>query len=124
MASTPTAAPDPALEHHEPASPAPAPDHGPGRGARAHPSDGVYMLVALVLGGLTAVEVTLYYVKGGTANTVALLVLMVAKFIIVAGFFMHLRFDSVVLRRLFIAGISLASFCYIAVLFMFGAFHF
>ena len=82
------------------------------------------MLVALVLGGLTAVEVTLYYVKGGTANTVALLVLMVAKFIIVAGFFMHLRFDSVVLRRLFIAGISLASFCYIAVLFMFGAFHF
>jgi caa(3)-type oxidase subunit IV len=119
VASTPTAAPDPDLEHREP-----LPEHPAGHGQRAHPSDGIYMIVALILAGLTAIEVTLYYVKGGTANTVALLVLMAVKFVIVAGFFMHLRFDNLLLRRLFIAGISFASFCYISVLFMFGAFHF
>jgi len=91
-------------------------------GAHAHPSDGVYIIVALVLGGLTAVEVGLYYLKGGTANTVGLLILMAIKFVIVAGFFMHLRFDSKLFRRLFAMGLGMATFVYIAMLFIMGIF--
>jgi cytochrome c oxidase subunit 4 len=92
-------------------------------GAHAHPSDGVYMIVALVLGGLTALEVGLYYLKGGAINTVALLVLMAVKFVIVAGFFMHLRFDSPIFRRLFAMGLGMAIFIYTVALFIFGVFH-
>jgi cytochrome c oxidase subunit 4 len=92
-------------------------------GAHAHPSDGVYMVVALVLGGLTAIEVGLYYLKGGSLNTVALLVLMAIKFVIVGAFFMHLRFDSPIFRRLFAMGLGMAVFIYSVVLFTFGVFH-
>ena len=51
-----------------------------------------------------------------------LLVLAATKFAMVAAFFMHLRFDNRVLRRLFLTGIILAIIVYIVVLFMFGVF--
>ena len=44
------------------------------------------------------------------------------KFMIVASFFMHLKFDNKILRRLFITGITLALFCYLIVLLMFRDF--
>jgi cytochrome c oxidase subunit IV len=91
-------------------------------GAHSHPSDGTYMIVALVLGLLTAIEVALSYVKGGLTY-VPLLVLMVIKFVIVAAFFMHLRFDSPLFRRLFAMGIGMAVFVYSVVFFTFGVFH-
>ena len=115
-----------AAEAHSP-PPSPAPEHHgavPAEpGAHAHPSDGVYMIVALVLGGLTALEVGLYYLKGGSINTVALLVLMSIKFVIVGAFFMHLRFDSPIFRRLFAMGLGMAVFIYSAALFIFGVFR-
>src|SRR5713226_974295 len=86
-------------------------------GAHSHPTDGVYIVVALVLAVLTAIEVGLYYAKGGSLNTVALLALMAVKFVIVAGFFMHLRFDSPLFRRLFAMGLFMAVFVYTVVLF-------
>ena len=91
-------------------------------GAHAHPTDGTYIIVALVLAVLTAIEVGLYYLKGGY-TFIPLLVLMLLKFLIVAAFFMHLRFDSPVFRRLFAMGIAMAIFVYTVVLFIFGVFH-
>lgn len=91
-------------------------------GAHAHPTELVYIVVALVLAALTAIEVGLYYIKGGLTY-IPLLFLMLLKFIIVAGFFMHLRFDSPLFRRLFVMGLILASFIYTVVLFTFGVFH-
>jgi cytochrome c oxidase subunit IV len=91
-------------------------------GAHAHPTDGTYIIVALVLAALTAIEVGLYYIKGGLTY-IPLLVLMLMKFLIVAGFFMHLRFDSPLFRRLFAMGIAMAIFVYTVVLFTFGVFH-
>jgi caa(3)-type oxidase subunit IV len=91
-------------------------------GAHEHPSDGVYIIVALVLAALTAIEVGLYYLKGGLTY-IPLLVLMMLKFVIVAGFFMHLRFDSPLFRRLFAMGLGMAAFVYTALLFLFGVFH-
>jgi cytochrome c oxidase subunit 4 len=90
-------------------------DHGE---HHEHPSDLKYIKVALVLGVLTAIEVALSYVEvGGEKPTVALLLILAAvKFFIVVMYFMHLKFDHPWFRRLFVAGLALAAFCYIAYL--------
>jgi cytochrome c oxidase subunit IV len=93
--------------------------NGPALGAAhgGHPSDLQYIGVAVVLAIFTAVEVALSYViDPGGPQTVALLVLALIKFVIVALYFMHLKFDPKTFRTLFTTGFVLASFCYIAVL--------
>ena len=87
--------------------------HGAGH---AHPSDGRYILIALFLAVMTAIEVGLYYVDIGDALIPTLMVLMVVKFWTVAAYFMHLRFDSRVFRRMFAAGLILAILVYLALL--------
>src|SRR5438105_2161915 len=89
----------------------------------SHPTDGQYILIALILAGLTAIEVAISYIKSlGDAAAPLLVALAATKFFMVAAFFMHLRFDNRVLRRLFLTGIILAIIVYIVVLFMFGVF--
>jgi len=88
-----------------------------------HPSDATYILIALALAVVTATEVGLYYLKSSTVTTLVLLVLMALKFAIVVGYFMHLKFDSPVLRRLFGGGLCLAIGIYTYVFFIFGVFH-
>lgn len=88
--------------------------HGAGH---AHPSDWFYIKTALFLALLTAIEVALFYVEDdlGTSVTIPLLLgLMVVKFGIVAALFMHLRFDSRLFTRLFLAGLILAVGVYLA----------
>ena len=88
--------------------------HGAGH---THPGDGVYMLVALFLAVLTGLEVSLYYIKASNDFTIpALIVLMVIKFGTVALWFMHLRFDNRMFRRLFLGGLILAVLVYLAFL--------
>ena len=89
-----------------------------------HPSEAKYIKIALILGAVTAVEVALYYwsFSNEAANNAVLLVLAAVKFIIVAAYFMHLKFDNRLLRRLFITGFILATFCYIAYLLTLGVF--
>ena len=84
----------------------------------SHPSDWKYIQIALILGVLTAIEVALSYVEvGGEKPTVALLLgLAAVKFYIVVMWFMHLKFDHPWFRRLFVAGLVLAGFCYFAYL--------
>jgi uncharacterized membrane protein YdcZ (DUF606 family) len=43
------------------------------------------------------------------------------KFVLVAGEFMHLKFDTPLFKRLFVVGAILAGFCYTAVLTAMGA---
>ena len=74
------------------------------------------MVIALILAIITAGEVALYYIDIGGAMIPTLLVMMVLKFGIVAAYFMHLKFDSLVFRRMFIAGLVLAVAVYMAVL--------
>ncbi|MGH9154300.1 MAG: cytochrome C oxidase subunit IV family protein [Acidimicrobiales bacterium] len=89
----------------------------------AHPTDAKYVRIALILGVLTAIEVGLYYTSfsDGLTNAV-LLALAGTKFVIVAAYFMHLKFDNKLLRRLFTTGFVLASFCYVAYLVTMGVF--
>jgi cytochrome c oxidase subunit 4 len=90
------------------------PEHG---AAHEHPSDLQYVYVALFLATLTAAEVGVYYVKALEGLLVPILVVMaVTKFSVVVLWFMHLRFDSRLFRRLFTTGIVLALFCFTAVL--------
>ena len=99
----------------------PAEDHGDHGG---HPSEAQYVKIALILAAITAAEVGLFYTKFSQALTNATLLVMAAvKFIVVAAYFMHLKFDNKILRRLFITGFVLASFCYIAYLLTLGVFQ-
>ncbi len=93
-----------ALVHH-------APEH-------THPSPVKYVGIAILLAVITGLEVALYYIHmPDWLMVVFLMVLAVLKFSLVAAFFMHLKFDSPMLRRVFVAGIILAAAVYSVALF-------
>jgi caa(3)-type oxidase subunit IV len=74
---------------------------------RPHSSPFQYVMIALVLCVLTAVEVGLYYLEGDipTALLVGLLLaLAFVKFVMVASLYMHLSSDKPIFRRFFITG--------------------
>lgn len=74
------------------------PDHGAEEHAHAHPGERQYIWIAIFLAVVTAVEVAIYYVDALRGILVPALVLLSAvKFVIVVGYFMHLKFDD---RRL------------------------
>jgi cytochrome c oxidase subunit IV len=87
----------------------PAAAHDDHAGAHAHPSDLKYIKIAAILAVLTALEVSTYFWDVKTEVLVAVLVpVMVVKFAIVAMYFMHLKFDSPLFTRMFIAGLAFA----------------
>ena len=76
-----------------------------------HPKPRQYVFIAVWLGLVTAVEVGISYVDAISRNFIfipALLVLAVIKFAMVVLYFMHLKFDHRLFRRLFVTGIVLA----------------
>jgi cytochrome c oxidase subunit 4 len=111
-----------ATEHAQPTAPASAAEHADH--SHTHPTDGQYVLIALFLAVITGAEVGLYYIKSLDFILLASMlgVLMVIKFATVAAFFMHLRFDSKLFRRVFITGIVLATFVYTILLSTFHVF--
>jgi cytochrome c oxidase subunit 4 len=84
----------------------------------AHPSDRSYVGIALILALITAAEVGTFYLEDELGGWLipALLVMMVVKFAMVAGWFMHLRFDSNLFTRMFVSGVLLAVGVYLAML--------
>lgn len=101
------------------AEPGPVVKTGPAQGGTKHdhPSDKQYVMVALVLAAITLAEVLVYYVESLEGLLVPILAVMsIVKFAMVVLWFMHLRFDSRLFRRLFFTGVALALFCYIVVL--------
>ena len=97
-------------------------DHDEHAVGHAHPGDKKYIVVALILGLFTAIEVLTYFVDFRGAAIPTLLVLMVIKFVMVALYFMHLKFDSPLLMRLFVGGLTLALsvYCIMLAAFQFG----
>ena len=107
---------DPA-EPAEPAVDEPAVDDPHATHERTHPPDSEYIKIALILAAITAAEVVTYYVDLETGLLLGLLIpMMIAKFAIVAMYFMHLRYDSKVFTAAFVFGILLASGVYIVAL--------
>lgn len=86
----------------------------------AHPSDWQYIKIALLLAVLTALEVFTYFESVHNLSDavlyVVLTVLMVLKFIYVVAWFMHLKFDSMIFRRVFQVGIVMALAVYLIML--------
>ena len=82
----------------------------------SHPSDALYIKIALILAVLTAIEVATYYVDFGRLFLPTLMLLMTVKFFIVVLFFMHLRFDAKLFGRLFYAGLAMALGVYVVAL--------
>lgn len=94
--------------------------HGSGE---PHVSNRVYIVIALVLAVLTAMEVMVFYVEALQPLLLPILmVLMAAKFALVVMFFMHLKFDSKVLTGVFLWGVFIAASIILALLAMFGKF--
>ena len=93
-----------------------------------HPSDKAYVQIALILGLFTLIEVGTYWPFGEYFERHDLLliglltVLMIIKFVIVVGYFMHLKFDSKVYRWMFVTGLILALGVYFIVFFAEGLF--
>jgi cytochrome c oxidase subunit 4 len=95
-----------------------ATDHG------SHPTERTYWKIFVFLFVITAVEVVLYYknLPGVNFNNAVLGLLALVKFATVVGYFMHLKFDNRILRRLFITGLVLATVVYCIYLSTLGTF--
>jgi len=94
----------------------------PGEHHSHGPTDGQYFKIFFLLVGLTALEVSTYWwddIFNADTKKIAvpvLITLMVIKFFLVALYFMHLKFDSPLLRRTFYAGMIVAIFVYVVAL--------
>jgi cytochrome c oxidase subunit 4 len=74
-----------------------------------HPGPRQYVNIAIILAIVTGAEVAIYYIKAVEDFLVPMLIVFSAiKFVLVVSWFMHLKFDSRVFRRLFVAGLALA----------------
>ncbi len=80
----------------------------PEGGAHAHgdhPTPRLYVQIAVVLFVLTAMEFSTYFIEFGAMTTPLLVILMAIKFVMVAGFFMHLKYDTRLFTRLMAVGL-------------------
>lgn len=77
-----------------------------------HPTPRDYVRIALILAVLTALEVSTYFFEFGPFGIPLLVVLMIVKFLMVAGFFMHLRFDVKLYSKLLYTGLFFALVLY------------
>jgi cytochrome c oxidase subunit 4 len=74
---------------------------------RKHPTPRMYWMLALVLAVITAAEVAVAYSSVNRGILLAVLIVaMIAKFGIVVGFYMHLRFDLALYRNVFLLGLA------------------
>ena len=82
---------------------------------KEHPSDWTYIKVALFLGALTALEVSTYFWEdpSTTVLVATLFPMMIIKFGVVVAYFMHLRYDNPLFRRVFVFGLMLAVVVYL-----------
>lgn len=84
------------------------------------PTNVQYVKIAIFLAVVTALEVALFYLGQATdlrgMEAPILVVLSTLKFLIVIGWYMHLRFEKRLLSRFFTAGFMLAAGLYAIVL--------
>jgi cytochrome c oxidase subunit 4 len=79
-----------------------------------HPGEGQYIRIAIILSIITAVEVAIYYIEALESVLVPILVVLsTVKFLMVVGYFMHLKFDDKRLAWIFAGGMILALSIYI-----------
>ena len=86
-----------------------------------HPDARQYMIIALILTVITALEVSVYYIQAFRPMLPPTLIALSAiKFSLVVMYYMHLKFDHRLFTGLFLFGLSMAAFTIIAFLALFG----
>jgi len=96
----------------------PAPGLLPGE-VHPHPSPFKYVVIAVVLCVVTAIEIGTSYLEGDIPNGLLIFLLLAMalfKFVGVAGWYMHLQTDKPIFRRFFILGCIAAVILYTIVL--------
>jgi cytochrome c oxidase subunit 4 len=97
-------------------------EHAPGMlpgELKPHPSPLQYVIVAVILCVVTALEIGVSYTEGEIPDALIVVLLLgmaILKFVIVAAWFMHLRTDLPIFRRFFVLGIVAAILLYLIVL--------
>ena len=88
-----------------------------------HPTPFTYFKVAMTLSVITAAEVGVFYIEELGKGIIPILVVMsVAKFALVAMFYMHLHYDARLFSWFFVGGLALAVLVVIALLALFKFF--
>src|SRR5579864_1767256 len=97
-------------------------EHGEhGAVEHAHPGAKTYTLIGVILAIITMLEVFFYTQEAVRAFLVPLLLaLSAAKFGLVVGFYMHLRFDHPLFTGVFGFGLVVAGSIITALMFLFG----
>jgi len=89
-------------------------------GTHAHPTPLTYIKIATALVILTVLEVAVIYVESIRSLWIPILVVLSsAKFVLVAMFYMHLKFDNRLFSIFFIGGLILATIVIAAFLVLF-----
>jgi cytochrome c oxidase subunit IV len=83
----------------------------------AHPTPRLYVQIAAVLFALTMMEFSTYFIDFGPMHVPLLIILMVIKFALVAGYFMHLKYDTRLFTRFMATGLIGAMVLYSITLF-------
>jgi len=87
----------------------------------AHPGAKTYVLIGVVLAIITMAEVFFYTQESVRTFLVPLLlVLSASKFVLVVGFYMHLKFDHPLFMGVFGFGLLVAASVITALMFLFG----
>jgi cytochrome c oxidase subunit 4 len=90
----------------------------------SHPGPRQYVLIAVVLVVLTALEVATSYLEGDVNSNLLIAVLFVMaafKFFLVAAWYMHMKMDQPFFRRLFVVGMVGATVVYGITMFAFAS---
>lgn len=93
-----------------------APQTEAGHDEHGHPTPRDYVRIALILGVLTLMEFSTYVFDFGGLGIPLLIVLIMVKFVYVASWFMHLKFDTRVFSRFMYGGLVLAFVLYLVTL--------
>ena len=98
-------------------------------GEKAHPQSREYVILAIILGVVTGLEVAAWYwdairsvMIGSTAIDLLppiLIVMSAFKFALVIMFYMHLKFDHRLFSSVFLFGLAAAGFIIIAFIVLF-----
>ena len=87
-----------------------------------HPGPKQYVIIAAILAILTAIEVGIFLIEGVNPAVMVfmLLTLSFAKFLLVVGYFMHIKFDDTRFGLLFFVPFAIMISITVAVLAVFG----
>lgn len=90
-----------------------------------HPGNWVYVKIGIILTVITAVEIAAYYIEEqlGALAAPLILVLSAAKFILVAMFYMHLKYDSRAFTGIFIFPFTLGVLVIVSLILLYHVLH-